>query len=155
MYEESIRQEFRLKNRDETRNYLIEEIDQNELMCKKHRNVCRVLNYIDHLLILDQLQFRKKKQEPLVYLKNNLIDIDGSIYIRVVSLIEINNITTVSNNITLRKVNVKPYGFNKMYMNKDLIDDKLYQLIIDQFNERKVTSTKFRSVLLNKIKSIS
>ena len=88
----------------------------------------------------------------MVYLKNNLIDIDGSIYIRVVSLIEINNITTV---ITLRKVNVKPYGFNKMYMNKDLIDDKLYQLIIDQFNERKVTSTKFRSVLLNKIKSIS
>ena len=52
MYEESIRQEFRLKNRDETRNYLIEEIDQNELMCKKHRNVCRVLNYIDHSLIL-------------------------------------------------------------------------------------------------------
>ena len=91
----------------------------------------------------------------MVYLKNNLIDIDGSIYIRVVFLIEINNITTVSNNITLRKVNVKPYGFNKMYMNKDLIDDKLYQLIIDQFNERKVTSTKFRSVLLNKIKSIS
>ena len=91
----------------------------------------------------------------MVYLKNNLIDIDGSIYIRVVSLIEINNITTVSNNITLRKVNAKPYGFNKMYMNKELIDDKLYQLIIDQFNERKVTSTKFRSVLLNKIKSIS
>ena len=91
----------------------------------------------------------------MVYLKNNLIDTDGSIYIRVVSLIEINNITTVSNNITLRKVNVKPYGFNKMYMNKELIDDKLYQLIIDQFNERKVTSTKFRSVLLNKIKSIS
>ena len=91
----------------------------------------------------------------MVYLKNSLIDIDGGIYIRVVSLIEINNITTVSNNITLRKVNVKPYGFNKMYMNKELIDDKLYQLIIDQFNERKVTSTKFRSILLNKIKSIS
>ena len=52
MYEESIRQEFRLKNRDETRNHLIEEIDQNELMCKRHRNVCRVLNYIDRLLIL-------------------------------------------------------------------------------------------------------
>ena len=80
-----------------------------------------------------------------------MIDTDGGIYIRVVSLIEINNITTVSNNITLRKVNVKPYGFNKMYMNKEWIDDKLYQLIIDQFNERKVTSTKFRSVLLNKL----
>ena len=42
-------------------------------------------------------------------------------------------IITASNNITLRKVNVKPYGFDKMYMDKELIEDKLYQ-IIDQFN---------------------
>ena len=35
------------------------------------------------------------------------------------SLIEINNIITGSNNITLRKVNVKPYGFDKMYMDKE------------------------------------
>ena len=44
-------QEFRLKKIDEIRNYLIEEINRNELMSKKHENVCRVLNYIDHLLI--------------------------------------------------------------------------------------------------------
>ena len=37
--EENISQEFRLKNIDETRNYLIEEINQNELMSKKHKNV--------------------------------------------------------------------------------------------------------------------
>ena len=36
---------------DEIRNYLIEEINQNELMSKKQRKVCRVLNYIDHSLI--------------------------------------------------------------------------------------------------------
>ena len=34
------------------------------------------------------------------------------------SLIEINNIITGSNNITLRKVNVKPYEFDKKYMDK-------------------------------------
>ena len=31
-----------------------------------------------------------------------------------------------SNNFTLRKVNVKPYGFDKMYMDKQSIEDKLY-----------------------------
>ena len=35
-------------------------------------------------------------------------------------------------------------------MDKELIEDKLYQ-IIDQFNERKILSTKFYSMLLNKI----
>ena len=52
MTEENICQEFRLKNIYETRNYLIEEINQNELMSKKHKKVYRVLNYIEHLLIL-------------------------------------------------------------------------------------------------------
>ena len=51
------------------------------------------------------------------------------------SLIEINNIITSSNNITSRKINVKLYGFDKMCMDKELIEDKFYQ-IIDQFNER-------------------
>ena len=55
-------------------------------------------------------------------------------YLTVAYLIEINNIISGSNNIILRKVYVKLYGFDKMYMNKDLIEDKLYQNI-DQFNE--------------------
>ena len=84
-------------------------------------------------------------QEALDYIKNNLIDSDGGMYLTVDSLIEI-NIITGSNNITLRKINVNPYGFDKMYMNKELIEDKLYQ-IIDQFNEKKITSTKFYSIL--------
>ena len=37
MPEENISQEFRLKNVDEIRNYLIEEINQNELMSKKKK----------------------------------------------------------------------------------------------------------------------
>ena len=52
MLEENISQEYRLENIDETRNYLTEEIDQNELTSKKHKKVYRVLTYIEHLLIL-------------------------------------------------------------------------------------------------------
>ena len=52
MPEESINQEFRLKKMDKIRNYLTEEINQNELMSKKHEKVCRVSNYIGHSLIL-------------------------------------------------------------------------------------------------------
>ena len=50
--EKYLSQKFRLKNIDETRNYLIEEIYQNESMSKKRKNVCTTLNYIEHFLIL-------------------------------------------------------------------------------------------------------
>ena len=49
MNEGNISQKFRLKNIDEIKNYLIEEINKNELMSKKHK---KVFNYIEHLLIL-------------------------------------------------------------------------------------------------------
>ena len=65
-------------------------------------------------------------------------------------MIDISNIRTSSNNITLRKVNTKPYGPDKMHMNKLLMEDKLYH-IIDQFNKRKVTSAESYSLILNKI----
>ena len=61
-------------------------------------------------------------------------------YLTVGFLIKINNIITGSNNITLRKLNVNPYGFDEMFMDKEIIEDKLYQ-IIDQFNKRRITST--------------
>ena len=46
------RKTFRLKNIDETRNYLIEETKKNELMSKKHKKVYKVSNCIEHLPIL-------------------------------------------------------------------------------------------------------
>ena len=52
MAEENISQEFRLKNIDETKKYLIEEINRNELMSKKHKKVYTTLNYIEHFIIL-------------------------------------------------------------------------------------------------------
>ena len=52
MVQENISQEFRLKNIDETKNHFLEEINQNELISKKHKKVCTTLNYIEQFLIL-------------------------------------------------------------------------------------------------------
>ena len=43
---------FILKDIEETKNYFIKEIDQNELVSNKHKKVCTTLNYIKHFLNL-------------------------------------------------------------------------------------------------------
>ena len=43
MVEENIIREFRLKHTDKTRNYFLEEINQNELMSKKHQKICTII----------------------------------------------------------------------------------------------------------------
>ena len=55
MTEENIRQKFRLRNKDETRSHLTEEINRNDLMSKKHKKICMAFNYIELLLILSYL----------------------------------------------------------------------------------------------------
>ena len=46
-------EELRLNKVDEIKSFLIEEKNRNELMSKKHKKVwIRILNYVDHLLIL-------------------------------------------------------------------------------------------------------
>ena len=45
-------EEFRLKNINEITNYFLKEIEQNELIGKKHKKVCTNSNYIEHVLIL-------------------------------------------------------------------------------------------------------
>ena len=50
-------------------------------------------------------------------------------YLTVESLLEINKIIINSYNITLRKVNEKPCAFDKIYMDIEIIEDKLYQII--------------------------
>ena len=45
-------QEFRWKNINETRNYFLEEIKENDLMSRKHKKVCATLNYIECILML-------------------------------------------------------------------------------------------------------
>ena len=53
--------------------------------------------------------------KALVYIKSNLIDSDNNMYFTVNSFWEINNLITGSH-ITFRQVIVKPYEFDKMYM---------------------------------------
>ena len=52
MPEEYINQKIRLEKIDEIRNYLNEEVNQNDLMNKEQRKVCRVLNYFKYSLII-------------------------------------------------------------------------------------------------------
>ena len=91
----------------------------------------------------------ERLKKGLSYTENKLIDSNGNMYLTVDSLIERNSKTTGSNH-RLIKVNLKPYGFDKMYLEKDLIEDKLYQ-IMDHFNERKIVNVKLYSMFLNKI----
>ena len=66
------------------------------------------------------------------------------------SLIDINNIITGSNNIILKKVNARPYKYDKMYMDTDLMEDELYE-VIDQFSERKINHRDLYFVLLDNV----
>ena len=50
------------------------------------------------------------------------------------------------NIIGLREIIIKPYGCDKMYMDKHWIEEKLYQLI-DQSNERKINHRGFPFIL--------
>ena len=52
MAKENMSQQSILKNMEETNNYFIKKISQNDLISKKHNKVLTVLAYIEHLLIL-------------------------------------------------------------------------------------------------------
>ena len=41
-----------MQNIEETNNYFLEEIKQNELMSRKHKKVSKTLNYFEQVLIL-------------------------------------------------------------------------------------------------------
>ena len=40
--------EFRLRKIDQTRNYLFDEIKDNDLMSEKYKKTCKYLNYVEH-----------------------------------------------------------------------------------------------------------
>lgn len=67
---------------------------------------------------LRDINFERLKH-ALVYIKKNYL-------ILMITCIYTNNIITGSNNITLRKYNVRRCGSNKMYMIEYLIEDKIY-----------------------------
>ena len=90
----------------------------------------------------------ERLEKALTFIKSNVLDSANNMYLIVDSLIDISIITAGSNNITLRKFNVKPHGYDKMYTDKNLIEDKLYELI-DQFNKRKISHIDFYFTLLD------
>ena len=88
----------------------------------------------------------KKLQEALVYTKKNFIYINSGMHLKVKSLIETNNIIIGSNNISLRKVNLKAYRFDKMYIDQELIKDKLYQIIKIQWKKSYIYKVLFNTL---------
>ena len=64
----------------------------------KNSNNKQVCFYVIKEILISEKQFTeinyKRSQEALVYIKNNLIDTDGGMYLTIDSLIETNNIIT-------------------------------------------------------------
>ena len=89
-------------------------------------------------------------QSALEYQNTYLIGKNSELFLTVNSLITLSNIITDSQNLFLRNVKVKPAGFDKMYFDKSLIEQALY-LLVDNFNERKVTHNQFCNIFLDLI----
>lgn len=98
------------------------------------------------LLIMTDTKYERSKK-ALIYVENNFIDPDGNMYLPVDSLIKENNIIAGWNNIFLRKGNVTLYGFDKIYMDKEILEDKIFQIMY-QFIGKKITPVKCYSILL-------
>ena len=49
---EEVSLDFRLRNNDETKNYLLDEIKRNYLMSEKYKETRKYLNYVERLLTL-------------------------------------------------------------------------------------------------------
>ena len=71
MTEENISHEFRLKEIEEKRNYFIEKIKQNELINKKQKKVCKILNTIEVLISKAQIDSNIGQDEPILI--NNVL----------------------------------------------------------------------------------
>ena len=89
-------------------------------------------------------------QSALEYWNTYLIDKNGKLFLTVDSLITLTIIITDSHTLFLRDVNIKPAGFDKVYLDKSLIEQVLY-LLVDEFNERKVTHNQFYNIFLDLI----
>ena len=93
--------------------------------CQKdvdERNLIRILNEENELTDLNLTRLKK----ALAYKRQ--LGKERIIYLTMDSLITINNIITNSNNLHLRKVNVKPAGSDKQYMDFYSIEPALLGL---------------------------
>ena len=79
-----------------------------------------------------------------------MTDKHGDLFLKVDSLITLNNIVTGSCCIGLRDMNVKPAGYYKIYTDKSLVEPALY-FLIDPFNDKKLSRKEFCAILLDNI----
>ena len=89
-------------------------------------------------------------QTALKYKNTYMTDKHDNLFLTVDSLIALNNIITGSQYIGLKYVNVKLAGYNKIYMDKSLLEPALYRLT-DQFNNRKLSHKEFCTIFLDNI----
>ena len=85
---------------------------------------------------------------------NELLTVEGELFLTVDSLITLNNYITDSNNLSLRQINVKPAFYNKLYMDFRDIETQLY-ILIDQFNDRYISTRDFCKKFLDEIHQFS
>ena len=96
---------------------------------------------MNYYFMKDALEYRNK------YLMNK----DGDMFLTVDFPIHLNNLITGSNNLELRKANVRPAGYyTKFYMDWCDIESALYTLA-DHFNDCLITKKDFCERFLNNI----
>ena len=126
--------------------FLEEALDSN-----KYGNSMSRKNYSKKIFVPEkwwsEINF-KRLEKALAY--KIITDADNNMHLTVELLIDIYSIISSSNNITLKTVNAKLHGFEEIYMDKDLIEDELYQLI-DQLDERKTNRRYFSLALIDNI----
>ena len=83
-----------------------------------------------------------------IFKKTFLTTSDNNLYFTLDSFIGINNIILNKHNQKLRQTQVKPLGYNFQYMHFSKIETNL-QSLIDRFNDRQLTKTKFLKEFLD------
>ena len=89
-------------------------------------------------------------KDALEYRNKYLMNKDGNMFLTVDSLIHLNNLITGSNNLELRKVNIRPAGYYRSYMDWHNVEFALYALV-DYFNDCLITKKDFCERFLNDI----
>ena len=83
-----------------------------------------------------------------IFKKTFLTTSNNNLYLTLDSLIEINNIILNKHTQKLRQTQVKPLAYNFQYMHFSKIETNL-QSLIDRFNDRQLTKTKFLKEFLD------
>ena len=120
---------------------------------KMDANIKKILSEEKELLNADGTtnnQNIKQLIQAADFKNNHLLTEGGDLFLTVDSLITLNNTITNSNNLQLRKCEVKPAGYAKTYLNSDSIESALYTLV-DKFNERKISTREFCRDFLDRI----